>query len=68
MNNEQIFEFFADFDGKATDSHVETTINELKSVCHKVSMSRTPLVPWFPTQIEQFDVIGKRILSSGDGI
>lgn len=25
-------------------------------------------VPWFPTKIEDFDFIGKRILSEGDGI
>jgi len=28
----------------------------------------TPEVPWFPTKIEDFDFIGKRILGSGDGI
>lgn len=28
----------------------------------------TPNVPWFPTQIEDFDQIGKKILSEGDGI
>jgi len=25
-------------------------------------------VPWFPTRIEDFDHIGKRILGEGDGI
>lgn len=25
-------------------------------------------VPWFPTKIEDFDFIGKRILGEGDGI
>jgi len=28
----------------------------------------TPEVPWFPTRIEDFDFIGKRTLSEGDGI
>lgn len=34
----------------------------------KVTIVGTPEVPWFPTQIEDFDHIGKRTLSSGDGI
>jgi hypothetical protein len=25
-------------------------------------------VPWFPTKIDDFDYIGKRILGEGDGI
>ena len=28
----------------------------------------SPEVPWFPTQIEDFDHIGKRVLGEGDGI
>lgn len=28
----------------------------------------TDVVPWFPTKIEDFDFIGKRVLSEGDGI
>lgn len=28
----------------------------------------TETVPWFPTKISDFDFIGKRILSEGDGI
>ena len=27
-----------------------------------------PEVPWFPTRIEDFDFIGKKTLSEGDGI
>lgn len=34
----------------------------------KVTIVGTPQVPWFPTQIEDFDHIGRRTLSSGDGI
>lgn len=34
----------------------------------KVTIVGTPQVPWFPTQIQDFDQIGRRILSSGDGI
>jgi len=28
----------------------------------------SPEVPWFPTRIEDFDFIGKRVLGEGDGI
>lgn len=28
----------------------------------------TKEVPWFPTKIEDFNLIGKRVLSEGDGI
>ncbi len=31
-------------------------------------MLKSPEVPWFPTAIEDFDHIGKRILGAGDGI
>lgn len=31
-------------------------------------MMGTKEVPWFPTKIEDFNQIGKRILSEGDGI
>ena len=34
----------------------------------KVIVIGTPEVPWFPTHIEDFDSIGKRILGAGDGI
>jgi hypothetical protein len=34
----------------------------------KVTIVGTPEVPWFPTIIDDFDHIGKRTLSSGDGI
>ncbi len=34
----------------------------------KVTIVGTPQVPWFPTQIEDFDHIGRRTLTSGDGI
>jgi phenylalanine-4-hydroxylase len=34
----------------------------------KVTIVGTPQVPWFPTSIRDFDHIGRRTLSSGDGI
>ena len=37
-------------------------------ISEKVTEVGTVEVPWFPTRIEDFDHIGKRILSEGDGI
>lgn len=34
----------------------------------KVTTIGTPEVPWFPTHIEDFDNIGKKVLTEGDGI
>lgn len=43
------FEFFADFDGIATDDNVQKALNELKQIAEKVTVIGTPTVPWFPT-------------------
>jgi len=58
----------ADFEGKSTDPKVENAIKQLRKLSFKVTTVGTPEVPWFPTQIDDFDHIGKRVLSSGDGI
>ena len=68
INHDRTIDFFADFDGKIDDTHVKLAIDELKTMQAKVTIVGTPEVPWFPTQIEDFDFIGKRTLSSGDGI
>jgi len=41
---------------------------ELRQLSVAMTQLGTPEVPWFPTKIEDFDFIGKRILGSGDGI
>ena len=43
-------------------------MEELKKISKKVTLVGTPEVPWFPTQIEDFDHIGKKVLTEGDGI
>ncbi len=63
-----IVDFYADFDGKLTDAHVDRAIKELNQMSKKVTIVGTPEVPWFPTIIDDFDHIGRRTLSSGDGI
>ena len=37
-------------------------------IAEKVTEVGTVEVPWFPTRIEDFDHIGKKILGEGDGI
>jgi hypothetical protein len=37
-------------------------------VALEVTELGTPEVPWFPTRIEDFDWIGKKTLSEGDGL
>lgn len=37
-------------------------------MANRVTEVGTPEVPWFPTRIEDFNMIGKRVLSEGDGI
>jgi len=43
-------------------------MNELNLITNRSYETVTPEVPWFPTRIEDFDFIGKRVLSEGDGI
>ena len=63
-----VVDFYADFEGRVTDIHVSKAITDLKEMAKKVIIVGTPEVPWFPTIIDDFDYIGKRTLSSGDGI
>lgn len=68
ISGEKQVEFYADFDGKLADPKISGAIETLKGLANKVIIVGTPEVPWFPTHIDDFNNIGKRILSSGDGI
>jgi hypothetical protein len=68
ISDHRNFEFYADFDGHLTDANVINAIEEIKLLAEKVTIVGTPEVPWFPTQIEDFDHVGRIILSEGDGI
>jgi len=67
-NNWREVDFFIDIEGTLHDENVKKAIGELKIIANRVEEVGTPEVPWFPTRIEDFDTIGKRILSEGDGI
>lgn len=43
-------------------------MDELNLISERVTEVGTPEVPWFPTRIEDFNFIGKKVLSEGDGI
>ena len=58
----------ASFDGNKDDLNVKKALLELQKFSNKIELIGSEIVPWFPTQIEDFDQIGKRILSEGDGI
>jgi prephenate dehydratase len=49
INHEKTIDFYADFDGKINDLHVEAAIEELRRMSSKVTIVGTPEVPWFPT-------------------
>ena len=60
--------FHIDFEGKFTQDHVKKAVSEIRlSVVDVVELS-SKSVPWFPTKMTDFNHIGKRILSEGDGI
>lgn len=67
-NNWRETDFFIDIEGNLTDPNVAKAIAELGLIANRVQEVGTPEVPWFPTRIEDFDHIGRRILSEGDGI
>ena len=68
LDNWRETNFFVDIEGNTTDSNVAKAISELKLVTNNVQEIGAPEVPWFPTRIEDFDFIGKKTLSEGEGI
>lgn len=67
-NNWREVDFFIDIEGELSNPNVQKALNELSLICNRVTEVGTPEVPWFPTRIEDFDFIGKRVLGEGDGI
>lgn len=70
FNNKKEMSFFIDFVGTLNQDHVKMALNQLKTLAvpNGVVTMGTKEVPWFPTKIEDFNMIGKRVLSEGDGI
>jgi hypothetical protein len=61
--------FHIDFTGCFNDENVKKCAKEIKDTA-AIALTElgTDVVPWFPTKIQDFDFIGKRILGEGDGI
>lgn len=60
--------FHIDFEGSWESQHVQKAFKELEAISKDIAVLGSAEVPWFPTNITDFDYIGKRILSEGDGI
>jgi hypothetical protein len=67
-NNWREVDFYIDIEGDLTSPNVQKALNDLSLIVNKITEVGTPEVPWFPTRIEDFDFIGKRVLTEGDGI
>lgn len=60
--------FHVDIVGELHHPHIKNAIDELRKNAVGITEVGSHEVPWFPTRIEDFDFIGKRVLSEGDGI
>ena len=67
-NNWREVDFYVDIEGDLNNPNVQKALNDLSLIVNKITEVGTPEVPWFPTRIEDFDFIGKRVLTEGDGI
>lgn len=68
QGNWREIDFMIDIEGDIGQEHVQKAIRQLNLVANHVTEIGTPEVPWFPTRIEDFNIIGKRVLGEGDGI
>lgn len=64
----RIVNFNIDFYGSFEDENVKRAMDKLNDMSLGITKVGSKSVPWFPIDINDFDHIGKRILSEGDGI
>lgn len=57
-----------DFEGNFDMPNVQMAMKQLEAISKGVTQVGSREVPWFPQNINDFNHIGKRILSEGDGI
>lgn len=67
-SNESIINFNIDFHGSFEDQNVLAAMDQLEKISKGITKVGSKAVPWFPVDINDFDHIGKRVLSEGDGI
>ena len=66
--DEKLINFNIDFHGNFEDDNVQAAMDQLEAISKGITKVGSKSVPWFPIDINDFDHIGKRILSEGDGI
>lgn len=66
--DENVVNFNIDFHGNFEDENVAKAIDQLEAISKGITKVGSKSVPWFPIDINDFDHIGKRVLSEGDGI
>jgi hypothetical protein len=60
--------FYIDFEGNWEDAKIKAALAEMKSNMLACTEMGSLEVPWFPTRMIDFNHIGKRTLTEGDGI
>ena len=67
-SGDKLINFNIDFHGNFGDPNVDAAMSALEKMAHGLTKVGSTAVPWFPTDINDFDHIGKRTLGEGDGI
>ena len=67
-SSERLINFNLDFYGSFEDENVKRALEKLDQFAKGITKVGSKAVPWFPVDINDFDHIGKRVLSEGDGI
>ena len=68
ISDKKVMNFNIDFVGNFEMDNVAAAMWRLQENAHGLTKVGSAEVPWFPLHIADFDNIGKRILSEGDGI
>lgn len=69
FSGKRTMNFHIDFTGSFEQTSVQQCAKEIREkVAIELVELGTEAVPWFPTKIQDFDYIGKRLLAEGDGI
>lgn len=54
--------------GSMEEKGIRNAISAISKHCKHLTVTGSPEVPWFPTRIEDFEYVGKSVLSEGFGI
>lgn len=60
--------YYVDLESAATPEKLSSVISQLKQFIPSAAICDAPLVPWFPTEVNELDKIGQKVLRVGDGI